>query len=66
MGTDRNHIDDDTLEQLATGRQLPMEDLPRVSEHLIVCPSCRDRLADWKDYVYALRVALRSLGAEKR
>lgn len=50
------HIDDDALEAYSLGRLADADAAP-VEEHLLVCAECRDRLAEWDEYVRAMRSA---------
>jgi hypothetical protein len=50
------HIDDDALEAYSLGRLAAVEP---AEEHLLVCADCRERLAQWDEYVRAIRDACR-------
>lgn len=50
------HIQDDVLEQYATGG-LPAELLPSVDEHLLSCPACQCRLVETDEFIRLFRVA---------
>ena len=51
------HISDDDLELYAMDR-LAEADAAPVEEHLLVCEGCRERLAEWDEYVAAMRTAM--------
>lgn len=51
------HISDDDLELYAMDRLTEAEAAP-VEEHLLVCEGCRERLAEWDEYVRAMRAAM--------
>lgn len=59
-----SHIPDSILEMLAMQRGLPSEDFAVHEEHLLICESCRRRLAEWVNYTEALKAALVSGRAE--
>jgi anti-sigma factor RsiW len=51
------HICDDDLELYAMDR-LDETDAAPVEEHLLVCEGCRERLAEWDEYVRAMLAAM--------
>ena len=53
------HISEDSLEQYAMGA-IPESEAGPLEEHLLICPTCQDRLQATDDYVAALRVAAKA------
>jgi anti-sigma factor RsiW len=51
------HLTDDAIEMYALGR-LPDRDLAAFEEHLLICPSCQDRLDEQDGFVHTMRAAL--------
>ncbi len=56
---EETHVSEEILELYALGR-LPEEQLGPIEEHLLVCPTCQDRLAETDAYVEAARRAARN------
>ena len=52
------HISDEDLEQYCLGHS-PFWRLPRLEEHILLCPHCQDRCEDMQTYVDTIRHALR-------
>ena len=50
-------ITEDDLERYALNR-LPETDAAPLEEHLLVCEECRARLAEWGQYVGAMRATM--------
>ena len=50
------HLHNKTLEHYSAGR-LTEAGIRRAEEHLIVCPSCRDRLDDFEVFLSSIRAA---------
>jgi anti-sigma factor RsiW len=59
------HIDEDDLELYALGRLAQAQAAP-VEEHLLVCETCRARLAEWDGYTRAMREAMRRAAVNPR
>ena len=59
------HAGDEKLELYSMGR-LEGAQLEAIEEHLLVCASCQDRLADTDIYVRAARAATAKLAADPR
>ncbi len=57
---EENHIEDDELEFYALGR-LCESRVEAVEEHVLICESCQDRLAETEAYVQAVRAAAAKL-----
>jgi anti-sigma factor RsiW len=51
------HLTEDAIEMYALGR-LPDRDLAAFEEHLLICPSCQDRLDEQDGFVHTMRDAL--------
>ena len=45
LAKQEEHVPDDRLKRYAVTGTLPEPEMSRVEEHLLVCPSCHDRLA---------------------
>ena len=54
------HIPDDLLEEYALGRH-SVRDCAPVDEHLLVCPTCQNNLAEIDEYVRVMKTALTAL-----
>lgn len=57
------HISENALERYSLGTLAEME-VPPLEEHLLICPSCQDRLAQMDSFVRATQRAARKLRAE--
>ena len=53
---EKGHISDVALENYSLDH-LPEPDLEVVEEHILVCPTCQDRLQEIDDFVRAFRMA---------
>jgi hypothetical protein len=60
---EENHIEDDELELYALGR-LCESRVVAVEEHVLICESCQDRLAETEAYVQAVRAAAAKLAEQ--
>ncbi|HXG32704.1 MAG TPA: hypothetical protein VNJ11_05020 [Bryobacteraceae bacterium] len=60
---EENHIEDDELELYALGR-LCESRVVAVEEHVLICESCQDRLAETEAYVEAVRAAAAKLAEQ--
>lgn len=58
-----NHVGDDELELYSLGR-LSSSREEAVEEHLLVCETCQDRLAETEAYVLAMRTAAAKLAEQ--
>lgn len=58
------HISEDALERYSLGILAEME-VPPLEEHLLICPSCQDRLAQMDSFVRATQRAARKLRGER-
>lgn len=58
------HISDDDLEKFAM-RTLPESACAALEEHLLVCPSCRDRLTATDEHVAAMKAAAKKSVTKK-
>ena len=58
------HLTEKTLEEWAFNRLPACQSAP-VEEHLLVCPTCQDRLAEIDEYIIVMKTALMppSMGA---
>jgi anti-sigma factor RsiW len=59
------HIDDDALEAYSMGRLAEAEAAP-IEEHLLVCPLCQDRFAEWDTYIRSMQSAMRRIAGGGR
>lgn len=59
------HIDLEDLERYSLG-DIDEQSAARVEEHLLVCGSCRERLAEHEEYVRAIRDAAAHLRGPAR
>ena len=50
------HIEDEVLDRYAVGN-LPLESIPEVEEHLLVCSQCQGRLTELDDFLIHFRKA---------
>ena len=50
------HLTEDVLESYALG-QLSPQDCAPAEEHLLICPTCQDRLDQTDAYIQAMKVA---------
>ena len=51
-----SHISEELLEQYAFRRLTEQESAP-VEEHLLICPTCQDRLKEVDDYIQVMKLA---------
>jgi anti-sigma factor RsiW len=66
MAPDTNrHVDQEELESYSMGR-IPEEECVRLEEHLLVCDSCRKRLAETDLFIASMRLACARLRAGAR
>jgi hypothetical protein len=56
MESQDTHMDEEILELYALGR-LNEEEVVPVEEHLLICHTCQDRLADTDEYIRTVRAA---------
>ena len=54
------HIPDDLLEEYALGR-VPDRGRTPVEEHLLICPTCQNNLAEIDEYIGVMKTALDAL-----
>ena len=57
-----DHASEETLEQYSLGT-LPEQELESFEEHLLVCPTCQDRLAATDRFIRAFCGAVEEIGA---
>ena len=57
------HLCDDDLELYAFGR-LPEDAIPAFEQHLLICASCQDRMAETDADVQAMQAAAREIRLE--
>lgn len=65
MGMIEAHLSDDQLERLLLGR-LDSEETAQAEQHILTCQECAARLDDMREYVEAMRAALRKLSKDGR
>lgn len=58
-----SHIEDDSLELYALAR-VPQSEAVSTEEHLLVCPSCRERLQAIAEFAHAAREATQIIVTE--
>jgi anti-sigma factor RsiW len=63
MESQDTHMDEETLELYALGR-LNEDDAAPLEEHLLICHSCQDRLADIDEYIRTVRAAAPKLDGQ--
>ena len=57
MMTDiHRHVDAEDLERYSMG-SFPLEDAPRIEEHLLTCDGCRNRLLEADEYLFVMRAS---------
>ena len=58
-----SHITDDDLERMCLGT-IKLDELARLTEHVLSCAECAERLGQTRDYIQAMQRALRSLAPD--
>ena len=57
------HINEDDLEEYALGRLTGVQGT-WLEDHLLVCPTCQDRLAEIDEYVRVMKAAAAAVALE--
>jgi hypothetical protein len=60
------HLSEDDLERMCLGT-IELDELARLTEHVLSCAECAERLGQTRDYIHAiLRKATLAVGRETR
>jgi anti-sigma factor RsiW len=54
------HLSEDDLERMCLGT-IEVEELARLTEHVLSCAECAERLEQTRDYIHAMQQALVTL-----
>jgi anti-sigma factor RsiW len=58
-----NHLSEDDLERMCLGT-IDFDELARLTDHVLSCAECAERLGQTRDYIHAMQRALRSLAPD--
>jgi anti-sigma factor RsiW len=59
-----NHLSEDDLERMCLGT-IELDELARLTEHVLSCAECAERLGQTRDYIHAMQQALRTLEPDR-
>jgi hypothetical protein len=59
-----NHITDDDLERMCLGT-IDLDELARLTDHVLNCAECTERLGQTRDYIHAMQRALKTLAPDR-
>jgi anti-sigma factor RsiW len=54
------HLTEDDLERMCLGT-IDLDELARLTEHVLSCAECAERLEQSRDYIHAMQRALKAL-----
>jgi anti-sigma factor RsiW len=57
------HLSEDDLERMCLGT-IELDELARLTEHVLSCTECAERLGQARGYIHAMQRALRSLAPD--
>ena len=57
------HLSEDDLERMCLGA-IELDELALLTEHVLNCAECVERLGQTRDYIHAMQQALRTLGSD--
>jgi anti-sigma factor RsiW len=57
------HLSEDDLERMCLGT-IALDELARLTEHVLSCEECTERLGQARDYIHAMQQALRTLAPD--
>jgi anti-sigma factor RsiW len=58
-----SHLSEDDLERMCLGT-IEMDELARLTEHVLSCAECAERLEQTRDYIHAMQRALKILAPD--
>lgn len=58
------HLSEDDMERLCLGT-IELKELARLTDHVLSCAKCSERLEQTRDYIHAMQEALRTLAPDR-
>ena len=59
-----HHISEDDLERMCLGT-IDSDELARLTDHVLNCAECAERLGQIRDYIHAMQQALKTLASDQ-